>query len=155
MRPRFHAPGLIVSLAASSSSLDRLSTGDLSEFAKCGLLILHRPTVRAPRFRIWINLGRLNKSAVDLKALASADANYLVGNSRLSAASPTLFIYCCVSLAGNLSVGESVAPKLFLQRLVGMAFLTPTLNPSSRFLGRDRYRPPKRQRNALCLCCAH
>src|SRR5438876_1080702 len=112
MRPRFHAPGLIVSLAASSSSPDRLSTGDLSELAKGGILLCQCETVHAPSFRIWIKLGWLNKSAADLETLTASNADDLETNARVIRTTPRLLVYCCVSFTGNLSVIGSAMPKL-------------------------------------------
>jgi hypothetical protein len=44
-----------------------------------------------------------------------------------------LLVYRRVSFAGDLPILESIAAKFFWQRLVGMAFLTPSLSRSTRF----------------------
>ena len=74
MRSRFHAPGVIVSLAASSFSLDRLSTDDPSELAKGGILLCQQALVPCFRFG-WSSPGvcRHVVSSSDLSDLESCN----------------------------------------------------------------------------------
>src|SRR5262249_41510160 len=103
-----------------------------AEFRKCHVFVGERETIGAPGFRIWIDLVRFDKSIADLKSLATTNPNYLVTKARIAPV-PSLLINCSVPFPGNLSVSESIVPKFLWQRLVGMAFLTPTLSPSARF----------------------
>src|SRR6266496_4987052 len=89
--------------------------------------------VHAPSFRLWIDISWFHKSAADLKSLASANPNHFVGDAILTAV-PSLLVNRSVPFAGNLPVGKSVTAKLFRQGLIGMAFPTPTLSRSVRFL---------------------
>jgi hypothetical protein len=78
----------------------------LPELRECRVFICKREPVHAPGIRFWINLGRFYKPTVDLKTIASADANYLVTNTRLSTSGPGLFVYCSIPFAGDLPVLE-------------------------------------------------
>jgi hypothetical protein len=71
--------------------------------------------------------------ALDLKALASADPDYLVTNTLIRTTGPRLLIYRAVSLVRDLPVVESVTPEVCWQWLTGMAFLTPSLGRSTGF----------------------
>jgi hypothetical protein len=72
-----------------------------------------REAVHAPGFGVWVNLGRFNKSAVNVKTVSATDANYLPTNARIATATPRLLIYRGIPFARDLSVEESVAPKFF------------------------------------------
>src|SRR5262249_10527731 len=89
--------------------------------------------VHAPGFRLWINLGWLNESAADLECFATANANHFVSDARILTAVPDLLVNRSVAFASELPESESIASKLFWQRLVEVAFVTPSLSRSTRF----------------------
>src|SRR5262249_23602654 len=119
-----------------SSLMGMWRVGNSPQPCKCCVSVGEREAVRAPRFRIWVDLRRLNNSTAYLKSVSTADANDLKCGGVLTAL-PNLLINRKIAFAMNLPVRESAAPKSSWQRLIGMAFLTLTLTRSARFPRRE------------------
>jgi hypothetical protein len=119
-------------LEALAQSAPNFLGSNLSQLRECCVFIREREAIRAPRFGIWINFGWLNESAVNLKAVAPPNADYLK-RRRMLVALPRLPINRETALAINLLVVESVTPKPGWQRLVEVPFFTPSLGRSARF----------------------
>lgn len=131
------------------------SPRNLPKFCKCCVSARQGPAVGAPGVRVWINLCRFDGSAPYLETLPPSDADYFVGNARVSTAVPALVVDCRVSLAGNLPVGEAVTPKLLWQWFVGIAFPATSLSASARRMRRTGCWVPDRPRAAFCFWLCH
>src|SRR5215471_17332918 len=86
-----------------------------------------------------MDLCWLDKSAVNLEPVSATNANHFVGNARIKTAVPCLLVNRCVPFAGNLSIGEPIAPKFLWQWPVGMAFPSTSLGPRTRFWAEPRH----------------
>src|SRR4029450_6060888 len=97
----------------------------LPQLRECRVPGCKREPVHSPSARAWINLCRFDMPPVDLKALASADVDYLVRNTWMGATDPSLLVDCSISFASDLLIVEAITSESCWQWLVGMAFLTP------------------------------
>jgi len=107
---------------------------EFAEFCECRVFVSDRKAVGAPGCGAWINLGRLNKSAGNLKPLAALNADHLEANGSIGTTAPSLRINRGAAFACDLAEIESVAPKLFRQSCK-VAFLSASLTRSVRFSG--------------------
>src|SRR5262249_6026172 len=85
--------------------------------------------------RLWprVDFRCFNQFAIDLKRLATANANDLVANARIGKANPTLLVYCDAAFASDLLIGKAIASESCWQWLVERLFVTASLSPSARF----------------------
>jgi hypothetical protein len=76
---------------------------------------------------------RIDELTGDLKAIAAADANHFVANTRLRTSGPDLLVYCCITFPRDLAETESASAKFGSQRLIEPARFSPTFGRSARF----------------------
>ena len=123
--------------------VDNRSSTNLPELGEGRVFVGKCESIHSPRFRIWINLRRFDKSAADLESIAPTNANYLVTGTWFRAASPSLFVNCGIALPSDLPIVEAVPTKLLWQRPVETSFLTTSLSPGARFLSRAGQMTPR------------
>src|SRR5262249_23922619 len=120
---------------ANAHELLRLerSHANLSQHGKSSVTAEHRPPVTPPSLWPRVDFRCFNQFAIDLKRLATANANDHVANARIGKANPTLLVYCDAAFASDLLIGKAIASESCWQWLVERLFVTASLSPSARF----------------------
>src|SRR5262245_24452222 len=93
--------------------LDWRASREFPDLRERQVFVCKSEPIGAPRFGVWINLGWFDNSVADLKSIASPNANYFVANAAVSRAIQPLLVNRSIILAGNLSVREFAAGKMF------------------------------------------